>query len=94
VRTVVLALLLLVTLPAFADAPPGKLLPGLGEHHHAIATRSPEAQAFFDQGLRLCLAFNAESLRPQKRDGDAAWVRGQFEAAWREADGPLAREDL
>jgi tetratricopeptide (TPR) repeat protein len=36
----------------------------------------------------------SEALRAQKRDGDAAWVRRQFEAAWREADGPLAREDL
>ena len=36
----------------------------------------------------------SEALRTQKRDADAAWVRRQFDAAWREADGPLAREDL
>ncbi len=34
------------------------LLEGLGEHHRAVTTRSPEAQAFFDQGLRLVFAFN------------------------------------
>jgi len=31
---------------------------GLGDVHHPISTRSPEAQRFFDQGLRLAYAFN------------------------------------
>jgi tetratricopeptide (TPR) repeat protein len=35
-----------------------KLLDGLGEHHHAITTKSPQAQRFFDQGLALAYAFN------------------------------------
>jgi len=30
----------------------------LGEYHRAITTKSPEAQAFFDQGLRLIYGFN------------------------------------
>jgi tetratricopeptide (TPR) repeat protein len=30
----------------------------LGDHHHAIATKSPEAQQFFDQGLILLYGFN------------------------------------
>lgn len=34
------------------------LLPGLGEHHRLVTTRSAQAQAFFDQGLRLLYAFN------------------------------------
>src|SRR5258706_9124694 len=34
------------------------LLPGLGEYHRAVATRSPEAQRYFDQGLRLTYGFN------------------------------------
>jgi tetratricopeptide (TPR) repeat protein len=34
------------------------LLPDLGEHHRAITTRVPEAQAYFDQGLRLIYGFN------------------------------------
>jgi tetratricopeptide (TPR) repeat protein len=42
--------------PAEAAAP---RLEGLGDaHHHAITAASPEAQAFFDQGLRLIYAFN------------------------------------
>jgi tetratricopeptide (TPR) repeat protein len=36
----------------------------LGDHQHAISTDSPEAQAYFDQGLRLQYAFNhAEAIR-------------------------------
>jgi len=34
------------------------LLDGLGEHHRTVTTDSAEAQAFFDQGLRLLYAFN------------------------------------
>jgi tetratricopeptide (TPR) repeat protein len=36
------------------------ILPGLGNYHHAIATKSDEAQRFFDQGLTLVYAFNHE----------------------------------
>ena len=36
------------------------LMPGLGEHHHTISTKNPEAQRFFDQGLTLVFAFNHE----------------------------------
>ncbi|SCZ67605.1 tetratricopeptide repeat protein [Thiohalomonas denitrificans] len=36
----------------------------LGDHHYAITTDVPKAQAYFDQGLRLYYAFNhAESIR-------------------------------
>jgi tetratricopeptide (TPR) repeat protein len=42
---------------ARAAAPP-ILLEGLGRHHQAVTTTSPEAQAYFDQGLRLVYAFN------------------------------------
>jgi tetratricopeptide (TPR) repeat protein len=34
------------------------LQPGLGHLHHPIATTSPEAQQFFDQGLTLVYGFN------------------------------------
>ena len=34
------------------------LYTGLGTVHHAVTTRSPMAQKYFDQGLRLCYAFN------------------------------------
>src|SRR5262245_9526888 len=49
---------------ALADHPqpaapqPAQLLPGLGNHHHPVSTRNPEAQKFFDQGLTLLYAFN------------------------------------
>jgi tetratricopeptide (TPR) repeat protein len=40
------------------NPPEAVLLPGMGHHHHPIATFSPEAQKFFDQGLTLVYAFN------------------------------------
>jgi len=40
------------------------LLKGLGNHTHPVATRSPLAQRYFDQGLNLVYAFNhAEAVR-------------------------------
>jgi tetratricopeptide (TPR) repeat protein len=36
------------------------LLPGMGDLHHPIATSSPEAQKYFDQGLTLVYGFNHE----------------------------------
>lgn len=64
--------------PVWADhSSPGKLaaperqatlLPGLGELHHPVSTKNAEAQAFFDQGLRLIYAFNHdEALRSFRR---------------------------
>ena len=44
----------------FAQSQTPALMPGLGQHHHAISTKSPEAQRFFDQGLTLVFAFNHE----------------------------------
>lgn len=40
--------------------PAVQLLTGFGNLHHAVKTNSPQAQAFFDQGLRLVYAFNHE----------------------------------
>jgi hypothetical protein len=39
-------------------AGPATLLEGLGNYHHPIATKSTEAQKFFDQGLTLVYGFN------------------------------------
>ena len=36
------------------------LLPGLGNTHHTVSTKNPDAQKFFDQGLSLIYAFNHE----------------------------------
>src|SRR5215813_1242010 len=43
--------------PAFADRDP-PVWDGLGSVRYKITTASPEAQAYFDQGLRLSYAFN------------------------------------
>src|SRR5713226_5816317 len=40
-----------------------KLLPGLGEVHHPVATKNSQAQQFFDQGLKLVYAFNHDEAR-------------------------------
>ena len=63
------ALALLVVTPAFAhDAAPGAaptstvaLDPRLGSLHHPVSTRDRQAQAYFDQGLKLVFAFNHEA---------------------------------
>jgi hypothetical protein len=39
---------------------PARLLPGMGNHHHEIATASAEAQQYFDQGFNLVFGFNHE----------------------------------
>jgi len=61
---------------------PATLFTNLGHHHHPIATMSPEAQEFFDQGLTRAFAFNHEEA-----------VRS-FQAAWKNADVALRVEDL
>ena len=41
---------------------------GLGDLHHPVCTKNPQAQQFFDQGLRLIYAFNHdEAARSFKR---------------------------
>jgi tetratricopeptide (TPR) repeat protein len=44
----------------FAQSKPAALAPGIGQHHHRISTKNPEAQRFFNQGLTLVFAFNHE----------------------------------
>src|SRR5579859_3717066 len=61
----------------FAQSKPVALIPGMGEHHHSISTKSREAQRFFDQGLTLVFAFNHEEaarsfLRAAELDPQAA----------------------
>jgi hypothetical protein len=54
--------------PRRSDSRPVVLLPGLGRHQHPIATASPEAQKFFDQGLIMVYAFNrGEAIRSFQR---------------------------
>src|SRR6266852_2569601 len=47
---------------------PATLVRGLGSHRHPVSTSSPEAQKFFDQGLRFVYAFNHdEAVRSFRR---------------------------
>ncbi len=56
------------------------LMPGLGDAHHAVTTKSPEAQRFFDQGMALMFGFNhEEALRSFQR---AAEIDPECAMAW------------
>jgi tetratricopeptide (TPR) repeat protein len=59
-RLVQVVVLLALVRPLFAQSNPAVLLPGLGQHHHTISTKNPEAQRLFDQGLTLVFGFNHE----------------------------------
>ncbi|MGA9509573.1 MAG: hypothetical protein WBV55_13225 [Candidatus Sulfotelmatobacter sp.] len=37
---------------------PVTLVAGIGDAHHPVSTQNPQAQQFFDQGLRFIYAFN------------------------------------
>ena len=59
------SLMLTLSIVAFAQehaahsaARPVTLVAGLGDLHHPVSTKNPQAQAFFDQGLRFIYAFN------------------------------------
>jgi tetratricopeptide (TPR) repeat protein len=53
---------------ALQIAKPAMLMPGMGRLNHPIATKSAEAQRFFNQGLTLIYAFNHdEAIRSFKR---------------------------
>src|SRR6266849_6619083 len=46
--------------PGHAETKAVVLVSGLGDLHHPVSTSNPEAQKFFDQGLRYIFAFNHE----------------------------------
>jgi tetratricopeptide (TPR) repeat protein len=59
---------------------PVEIYSGLGTWHHATSTKNPEAQKFFDQGLRMTYGFNhEEAVRSFKR---AAELDPQMAMAW------------
>jgi len=69
-KHVLLFVTAILSASAFADHPAGKgdapamLMDGLGNIHHPVSTKNPDAQKFFNQGLRLIYAFNHdEALR-------------------------------
>ncbi len=56
---------------AHARPKPATLMTGLGDLHHSVSTKNPQAQQFFDQGLRLIYAFNHdEAARSFQRAAD------------------------
>ncbi len=77
-RVAVIAVFL-ATCPVWAQKPPF-LMTGLSSLHHPVSTTNPEAQQFFDQGLRLVYAFNhEEAARSFHR---AAELDPQLGMAW------------
>ncbi|MBL9175517.1 MAG: hypothetical protein JNL10_18385 [Verrucomicrobiales bacterium] len=53
-----------VRIAAAQDDLPGPLFSGLGTLQHPVSTRSPRAQRYFDQGMRLLFGFNhREAIR-------------------------------
>src|ERR1700676_146352 len=53
------------------QAKPATLMSGYGDLHHPVSTINPQAQQFFDQGLRQIYAFNHdEAARSFKRAAD------------------------
>ena len=69
IQLVVVPVLLLSGIAAQrSDTDAVVLLPGLGSLHHPITTSDTEAQAFFDQGLRLFFGFHYDdAVRAFKR---------------------------
>jgi tetratricopeptide (TPR) repeat protein len=64
-----------------ADTNPGILISGLGNHHHSVSNKNPEAQHFFDQGFTLIFAFkHDEAIRSFRR---AAEIDPQLAMAYR-----------
>lgn len=56
------------------------LFDNLGSHHHEVTTKSPAAQRYFDQGLRLVYAFNHDEAERAFRE--AARIDPTCAMAW------------
>lgn len=88
-----------VTMPRGFEEPIPLYKAGLGEFGRRITTRSPEAQAFFDQGIQFLYAFTPEdaarSFREAwRRDPDCAMC--YFGEAWAWGpylNGPMSADD-
>src|SRR5216684_3901750 len=62
-----LVVVLALAQPAPSEKPVARI-PGLGAYTHTIATRSPDSQKYFNQGLNLLYGFNRyEALRSFRR---------------------------
>src|ERR1700692_4731321 len=71
---------------AHAQTRPVTLVTGIGDAHHPVSTHNPQAQQFFDQGLRFIYDFNHdEAARSFQHAADmhpnlAMWYWGVAEA--------------
>lgn len=65
------------------------LYDSLGSHSYQITTTSPDAQRWFDQGLRFVLFGLAASLRAQGKTAEAAQVEELFKKSWAQSDVTL-----
>src|SRR5258708_6048912 len=98
-----LALALALCMPAFSQEHPehvgpakaksATLMTGYGTWHHPVSTKNAQAQAFFDQGLRLIYSFNHDeparsSQRAAGRDPKLAMPYGGIA----EAVGPNSND--
>src|ERR1043166_6792599 len=73
---------------------PVALYPGLGTWRHAIQTRRPEAQKYFDQGLNLLFSFNRyESLRSFRKASELDPTGGMAYWGMAMALGPYINMD-
>src|SRR6516162_7579401 len=70
----------LLTVCAGWGQKPAFLMTGLSSLHHPVSTKNPEAQQFFDQGLRLVYAFNHEEAARSFQK--AAELDPQLAMAW------------
>jgi len=72
-----------------AQPRPVTLVSGLGDLHHPVSTKNPQAQQFFDQGLRFIYAFNHDEA--ERSFQHAAELDPKLAIAWwgvAEAVGP------
>ena len=89
----------IIVSPAAEEKLPGPLFDGLGDLHRPIATASPRAQRYFDQGLALLLGFNhKEAIRSfrsaAKIDPDCAMAYwGVAYAFGPHVNKPMSKED-
>jgi tetratricopeptide (TPR) repeat protein len=95
----IFAVLVVVALSAFAFSQdhimqhaqprPVTLVSGLSDLHHPVSTKNPQAQQFFDQGLRFIYAFNHDEA--ERSFQHAAELDPKLAIAWwgvAEAVGP------
>ena len=75
---------------AHAPAPKARaitLVNGLGNLHHPVSTKNPQAQKFFDQGLRYIYAFNHDEAArrfnaPANSTLSWPWLSGESPKRW------------